>query len=123
MNFYPYNGKIDRSDEIDIPYYIQVTVRVLPTVINNIGALNQAIKRTEFDAFMEIIPFSLMKIPYRSRDAYTTTYHRRVNRTIYQRGLHHNDDELGYFFNTLEKADYFVQISDRQAWNVEVEKL
>lgn len=123
MNFYTYNGKIDHSDEIDIPSYIQVTVRVLPAVINNIGVLNQAIKHTEFDSFVEISPFSLMKIPYGPRNAYTTTYHRRVNRTIYQRGRHHNDDELGYFFNTLEKAGYFVQISDRQAWDVEVEKL
>ncbi|WJV63505.1 hypothetical protein PCO86_05525 [Pectobacteriaceae bacterium CE70] len=123
MNFYPYNGKIEHSDEIDIPYYIQVTVRVLPTVINNIEALNQAIQRTEFDAFMEISPLSLMKIPYRSRDAYTTTYHRRVNKTIYQLGRHHNDDELGYFFNTLEKVGYLVQINDRQAWDVEVERL
>lgn len=122
MNFYPYNGEIEHSDEIDIPYYIQVTVRVLPTVINNIEELNQAIQRTEFDAFMEISPFSLMNIPYRSRDAYTATYHRRVNKTIYQRGRHHND-ELGYFFNTLEKAGYLVQINDRQAWDVEVEKL
>lgn len=72
---------------------------------------------------MEISPFSLMKILYGPRNAYTTTYHRRVNRTIYQLGRHHNDDELGYFFNTLEKAGYFVQISDRQAWDVEVEKL
>lgn len=123
MKFYPYNGKIEHSDEIDIPYYIQVTVRVLPAVINNIEALNQAIQHAEFDAFMEVSPFSLMGIPYRSRDAYTTTYQRRVKKTIYQRGRHHNDDELGYFFNTLEKAGYLVQISDRQAWNVDVEKL
>ena len=28
-----------------------------------------------------------------------------------------------YFLNTLKKAGYLVQISDRQAWNVDVDKL
>ncbi len=28
-----------------------------------------------------------------------------------------------YFLKTLKKAGYLVQISDRQAWNVDVDKL
>lgn len=123
MNFHQYNGRIECSDEIDIPYFIYVTVRVLPAVINNIEVLNQAIQHTAFESFREIKPFSLMKIPYRSRDAYTTTYQRRVDQTIYQRGQYHCDDELRYFFNTLENVGYIVQLSDRQAWDVEVETL
>lgn len=120
MNLYQYSGKIEHSDEINLPYFIKVTIRVLPAVLDNIEVLNQVIHHIEFKPFIEIKSFSLMKIPYRSRDAYTTTYQRRVDKMIYQRGRHHHNDELCYFFSTLKKTGYIIQECDRKAWEAEI---
>lgn len=73
MNFHQYSGKIEHSNEINLPYFIKVTVRVLPAVLDNIEVLNRAVQHIEFKPFIEIKSFSLMKIPYRSGDVYTTT--------------------------------------------------
>lgn len=97
MNFYQYSGKIEHSDEINLHYFIKMTARVFPAVLDNIEVLNQVIHHIEFKPFIEIKSFSLMKIPYRSDDAYTTTYQRRVDKRIYQRGRHPHNDELCYF--------------------------